>query len=318
MKKKHILVTGSGGFILSNLIRKAIYEKYNYSFASLDRVKTSSVLHNIYTNKNHQFYIADVTDAHTLNVIFEYERPDIVIHGAGETSVDDSFRNTVNFIHSNVTGTQNIIDACLKWNVEKLIYLSSDSVYGSSPEIESFSESDQLNPRNPYSVTKASAEMFIKVSHENYGLPYVIARLCHVYGQKQSYDKFIPKIIRSIITNSKMPIFGRGEQLRSWMHVNDACSAILKLIDADVTNETYNISTNHEFSNIEVFHEVCNFFERGYDLLEFVEERPAHDWRYSSDSTKFKNKFEWQPSIKFKDGIVNTCSWYNSNKWFLK
>ena len=161
---KKILITGTGGFIFSNFIRKAVFEKHPYNFISVDKVTKTSVLNNIYQNKHHTFYFGDVADTHFINTLFEYEKPDIVIHGAAESSVDASLKDPNVFIKSNVLGTQVIVNACVKWNVERLIYVSTDEVYGQlkSESEPSWTENSPLDPRNPYSASKAAGELVVK------------------------------------------------------------------------------------------------------------------------------------------------------------
>lgn len=316
---KKVLVTGSGGFIFSNFLRKAIYEKQPYIFVSVDNVTKTSVLNNVYSNKNHKFYIGDVSDDHFVNVLFEIERPDIVIHGAAETFVDDSFKNPYKFIQSNVLGTQTITNACVKWNVEKLIYISTDEVYGQLKDeaAPSWTEFATINPRNPYSVSKASGELIVLAAHQTHGLQYNITRSSNNYGPRQSSEKLIPKIIKNIFNNEKIPIYGQGKQIRDWTHVFDNCGAILTVLNNGQANEIYNISANQEFSNIEVVNEVCNAMNKGHELISFITDpRPGHDFRYSISSNKLKG-LGWQPNIKFRSGIAQTVEWSLNNKWFL-
>ena len=316
---KKVLVTGSGGFIFSNFIRRALYNKTEYTFVSIDLCKGPNVLNNIYANKGHKFYIGDVADRHFVNVIFELERPDIVIHGAAETFVDDSIKGADPFIHSNVFGTQVIIDACLKWKVERLIYISTDEVYGqlTSESDPAWKEDAVISPRNPYSASKASGELLVKAANQTHGLNYNITRCCNNYGPRQQTRNFVPKIIRSILKEESMPIFGKGAQMREWIHVDDHYLAIMTILNSGKINETYNISIGHKFSNLEVFHEICNIFERGHCLLNFVDDRPGHDFRYSVDSSKLRS-LGWKPTFKFKQGLAHTCSWYDKNPWFWK
>lgn len=317
--KRKILITGTGGFIFSNFVRKAIKDGEPYEFVSIDAVKQTSVMNNVYSNKNHQFYIGDITDKHFINVIFELERPDIVINGAASTHVDNSLKNPYEFIDSNITGTQVIIDACIKWNVDKLIQISTDEVYGhlENEDLPSWREDAPLNPRNPYACSKAAAEMLVKAAHNAHGLKYNITRSCNNYGPRQTADKFIPKVIKHILEDKKVPVYGQGKQIRDWVHVQDNCSAIMQIVNQGKDNEIYNIAAGQEFSNIEVFHEICNVLGKGHNLLEFVTDRLAHDFRYSVDASKIK-ELGWAPSFKFKQGIRHTCEWFSNNQWWYK
>lgn len=317
--RKKVLCTGSGGFVFSNFVRKVLYDKLPYSFVTIDKVKRSSVLNNVYSNKGHDFYIGDVTDRHFVNVVFEYERPDIVIHGAAESSVDESLIDPDTFIKTNIAGTQSIIDACVKWNVEKLIYISTDEVYGqlNSQQDKSWTESSPIAPRNPYSVSKAAGEMLVQAASYAHGLQFNSTRCCNNYGPRQTPDKLIPKIIKNVLNDEKVPIYGTGAQIREWIHVNDNCDAIMKILECGKANEIYNISSGVELSNIEIFNAVCDVLGKGHNLLEFVEDRLAHDQRYSVDSSKLR-ALGWEPIIKFKPGINQSIDWYKNNQWYFK
>lgn len=305
MKKIKILCTGSGGFIVGNFIRQTFYNKKPYIISSLDRVRDSHT-HNIYVNQDHSFHIADILDSHILNVIIKKEEPDIILHGASG-----------NNINTNIIGTQNIIDACIINNC-RLIYLSSDTVYGplkNDKELP-YIETSPLNPKTTNAAHKTCSEILIQSSKE---LKYNILRLCNNYGPWQSKDKFIPKIIKSIlITNEPIPLYSQGALLREWLHVYDTCSAIFDVIEKAPENEIYNVSYNQEFMNIEIFQMICNAIGKGHNLLNFVEDEVLKsNFRYSIKSEKLKN-IGWIPKYKFKETITSVCQWYVNNNFFLK
>lgn len=317
--KQKCLITGSCGFIFSNFIRKSIYEKHPYNLVSIDKVAKSNALNNIYINNDHEFHIADITDAHTMNVLFEYIRPEIVIHGAAETFVDSSLKDPNSFINANVLGTQIIINNCVKWGVKKLIYISTDEVYGQleNENDASWTEEAPLNPRNPYSASKASGELLVKAAHASYGLTYNITRSSNNYGPRQTGEKLIPKIIKCILNNEKIPVYGQGLQIRDWTHVYDNCGAILQVMASGKENEIYNISANQEFTNIEVVQKICNIIGSGHSLIDHIKDpRGGHDFRYSINTDKIRS-LGWKPNYKFKDGLHETVQWYLNNKWYL-
>ena len=318
MNRKKLMITGSCGFIGGNLLRKLIYEKHPYSIVSIDRVN-DNVANSIYWNENHKFHVADIRDQHVIDTIFRLEQPDIVIHMAAETFVDYSLTDPNSFMTSNVLGTQVIVNACVKSKVEKLVYISSDEVYGqlTDPNASSWKETDSLDPRNPYSVSKAAGEMLVKAAHNAFGIKYIITRSSNNYGPRQTSEKLIPKVIRCILKGEKIPVYGQGLQIRDWTHVFDNCSAIIQLLKKGKDNEVYNISANQEIQNIEVIQKICDIMNKGHNLIEFVKDRPAHDFRYSIDCSKIK-ELGWKPTIKFKDGIYSTTQWYNVNQWYLK
>jgi dTDP-glucose 4,6-dehydratase len=321
---KKILVTGSCGFIFGNYLRQAIYgqkkDNDRDTFVSVDRV-TFNNLNSMYWNKNHTFYPADIRDDHVVDVIFQREQPEIVIHGAAETFVDSSLGDPNSFITSNVLGTQVIINACIRHKVKKLVYVSTDEVYGqlADEKAEPWREEAPLNPRNPYSASKAAGELLVKAAHTSHGLIYNITRSSNNYGPRQLPEKLIPKTIRCVLTGQKIPIYGEGKQIRDWTYVNDNCSAINLIVEKGLPNETYNISAHQEFTNLEVVQEVCNAIGSGYDLISFIEDprSSGHDFRYSVNTDKLK-VLGWEPAVKFKSGIVDTVEWYKVNKWFLK
>jgi len=319
MTNKKVLVTGSCGFIFGNFLRRAIYEKQPYQFVSVDRINSHTV-NSMYSNKNHIFHIADLRDQHIMNNIFQFEKPDIVIHGAAETFVDTSLTDPNSFVTSNVLGTQVVINCCVKHNVEKMIYVSTDEVYGqlTNEKDAPWTEEAPINPRNPYSASKAAGELMVRAAHQSYGLIYNITRSSNNYGPRQTSEKLIPKSIRCIMNGEKIPIYGQGLQIRDWTHVYDNCAGLLTVLNKGLPNETYNIAANQEFPNIEVIQKICNAMGKGHELISFIEDpRKGHDFRYSIDATKVK-ELGWKPYYRFGDGIVQTVDWYTSNSWFLK
>lgn len=313
-----ILITGGCSFIFSNFIRKVLYDRADIQLISIDKIVYDKTLYNIYINNNHTLHIGDITDKHFVDIIFSKEKPDYVINGAAYTFVDDAIKDTYPFINSNILGTQVIIDACLKHGVKKLIHISTDEVLGGT-----LSENDPLraedakfNPGNTYAVSKAAAEMLVKIAGTTHGLKYNITRCCNNFGPRQLQRNFIPKIIKNILNNEQVPIYGEGKQIREWIHVDDNCDAILYILEKGIDNEIYHISTGNEISNIELFHKIANEMEQGHELLKFVEDRKAHDFRYAMNSDKLKS-LGWKPKIKFTEGLKNTIVWYKKNKWWF-
>ena len=288
---KKILITGTCGFVFSNFIRKTIYEQKDKSpedrssFASIDSVN-ANVLNSYYYNKNHTFYPVDIRDTHILDVVFQYEKPDIVIHGAAETGVDASLLDASPFITSNVLGTQNIINACIKYEVKKLIYISTEQVYGqlTNDQDPSWTEEAPLLPRNPYAASKAAGELLVKAASQSHGLIYNITRGSSCYGKLQAPQKLLPKAIKCILRGEKISLYGQGQQIRTWTYINDKCAALTTILDRGEPNETYNISSKQEFTNLEAINLVCNTMNAGHDLISFIEDpRNGHDFRYSMD-----------------------------------
>jgi dTDP-glucose 4,6-dehydratase len=318
--RKRMLITGSAGFILGNFIRRAHYTKQPYEIHSVDRVSFGSIHGSVYVNKDHQFHIGDITDAHIMDVLFDFVRPQIVLHGAASTHVDRSLKDPNAFIRDNVLGTQIIINACVKWGVEKLLFCSTDEVYGQleNENDPSWTEETPLNPRNPYSASKAAGELLVKAAHSSYGLNYNITRSANNYGPRQTADKLIPKTIRCILEDQKIPIYGQGLQMRDWLHVQDNCDGILTVLNKGAINQTYNIGANQELPNVEVVQRICNLMGNKHSLMDFIPDpRTGHDFRYALDCTKIK-ALGWKPEIKFNDGIIETIGWFEKNRWALQ
>jgi dTDP-glucose 4,6-dehydratase len=314
-----ILITGTVGFIFSNFIRRAIYEKQPHQFVSIDRVAGNA--NALYFHKNHSFHIADIRDQHIIDKIFQFEQPDIVIHGAAESHVDYSLTDPNSFVTSNVLGTQTIINSCVKHKIRKLIYISTDEVYGqlNNEDEASWPEDAPLNPRSPYAATKAAGELLVKAAYQAYGLKYNITRCSNNYGPRQTTEKLLPKTIKSILNDQPIIVYGQGLQIRDWTHVFDNCTAINTIINSGEDNQVYNISANQECTNIELIQKVCNIIGKGHNLVKFIDDPRgnAHDFRYSVDCSKLK-KLGWKPEIKLSDGLLHTVEWYNNNKWMIK
>ena len=284
--KKKILITGGAGFIFSNFIRNLLYKRNDFTIVNIDNLSSPHSFNNLYANKGNILHVGDVSDSSFVDSIFQIEKPDIVIHGAAQSRVDDSIASAVPFIKSNVLGTQVMVDAALKYDIDRFILISTDEVFGhlESEDDDPWVEGDITNPRNPYAASKMCSELVVKAAHVTHGLKYNITRSCNNLGPRQSIKNLIPKIIKCILNKEKMPIYGEGKQVREWIHVFDNCAAIMTILENGAMNETYNISTNWEISNIELFIKICDILGGGHDLVKFIPDpRPGHDFRYSID-----------------------------------
>lgn len=301
-KRTKILCTGSGGFIMGNFIRQAFHKKKPYIISSIDNVRESHLIHNIYVNQDHNFHIADLQDKHILHTIFQKERPDIVIHGAQEKSSDIS-----SMINSNITGTQNIIDECLDINA-KLMYVSDYRLYSINPSDDPANTNSQTYPNDPYTITKIAAESLIQTSPNLFS---AIVRLDDNYGPWQSSKSFIPKTIKSIINNEDVVIYNQGSECRSYTHVFDTTAAMMMLID-NWQQGVFNITAHQEFSALEVFGFICNSLVKKHDKVKFQEKDIVQ--RMAIKDTELRS-MGWKPELKLRDGIEQTCQWYISNKY---
>lgn len=311
MTNKKILITGSCGFVFSNFLRKIVHDKKKYGIVSIDRVNENTV-NSMYWNKDHNFHVADIRDPHIIDTIFKFEQPDIVIHGAAET------RDESSFMTSNVAGTQNIINACIKHKVERLMYISTDKVYGQLTHEDDmhWEETDPLKPRSSYAASKAAGELLVQAAHESHGLMYNIIRTPNNYGPRQSMDKLIPKTIKSILNNEPVTIYGGGQQIRSWVHVNDNCSAIMHILENSKPNEIYNIQ-GEMLSNYNVVFKICKAMSHDISSANLIADSDNRDFMRANYGQKLTGS-GWSPSHEFKNSIVGTVEWYKTNKWFLK
>lgn len=314
---KKILVTGSCGFIFSNYMRKVFGEGHAYEFVSVDKLISDYNHSNIFEHKNHRFYVGDVADEQFMNNVFKRERPNYVIHGAAESFVDDSIRKAMPFVHSNVLGTQVMVDMSLQYEVERFVYISTDEVYGQLKAGDtSWTESSIINPRNPYSASKASGELIVKAASETHGLKYNITRSCNNYGPRQPPRNLVPKVITQTLKGDNIPIHGNGSQFREWLFVDDHCQAVMDVLEKAPANETYNIGSGIELNNLDLARKVCDAMGKKANF-EFVKDRPGHDFRYSVDCTKIRTDLGWTPKYSFDTAMSNCVDWYMNNSWYF-
>lgn len=317
---KTVLVTGSAGFIFSNFMRKVMRENLNYRFVSLDKVIENYNLYNVKRNSDHKFYIADICDRELMSNIFEIEKPNIIIHGAAFSHVDQSIKNADLFVKSNIYGTQVLIDLAVKYNVERFIYISTDEVFGQLQLGENcWNESSLINPRNPYSASKAGGELLVRAAHETHGLRYNITRCCNNYGPCQPPRNLVPKIIKSFLYGGVLPLHDMGKPYREWIYVDDHCSGILTVMEKGIANETYNIGSGFEISNIEMVSKIGEKLGKSMNdiKIDFDIKRPGQDFRYFIDSSKIKS-IGWSIENSFEKGIQKTIDWYLQNTFFLE
>ena len=313
--KMEILVTGGLGFIGSNFVRYLV-EEVGMDAAEIvvvDALKYGSNENNL-KDSEYKFVRGDICDYESMAELVK--GVDTIVNFAAETHVDRSISNPYAFIESNVIGTYTILEAMRKVNPEaRLVHVSTDEVYGDIEE-GFFNEEDMLKPSSPYSASKASADMFVLAYVRTYGLNAVITRCTNNYGPCQFPEKLIPKAIIRAKMDMKIPIYGTGKNVRDWIFVKDHCEAINFVLEKGKRGGIYNISSGEEKTNLEVVSEILTIMEKP-DLVEFVEDRPGHDIRYSLDSQKIK-KLGWKPKHSFKEGLKETVEWYLENEWWWK
>ncbi len=309
-----LLITGGAGFMGSAFVRRIggtfptiVVDKLTYSG---DPSRLSEVMQDIV------FYEADVTDRMSISQILEEHSPDTIVHFASETHVDRSILDPKPFVETNILGTFNLLLSALEYDVKLFIHISTDEVYGST-ENGSFKENSPLEPSSPYSATKASSDMLVLSFYRTYGLPAIIVRASNNYGPWQYPEKLIPLTILKALTNSRIPIYGNGRNVRSWLFVEDFVDALLTIMEKGDVGEIYNVGSRNELENIKVVRMILELLGSSEELLEFVPDRPGHDFRYSVDTTKLEG-LGWKEKHSFEEGLSKTVSWYVENKdWLL-
>ena len=305
-----ILVTGGAGFIGSHLLESLV----NYcddEIVCIDALTYASDKNNIPSKV--LLYPYDISNKDEVYEVFSAYKPNYVFHLAAESHVDNSIEDCSPFIQSNIIGTVNLLNASLEYNVEKFMHISTDEVYGSIEE-GSFTEDTIYDPRNPYSASKASSDHFVMAYHNTYGLPALITNCSNNYGPRQYKEKMIPKIIMNLMDDKKIPVYGQGEQIRDWLYVKDHCEALIKVWREGKVGEKYNIGGECEVKNIDLVKRIISIMQKDESMIEFVEDRPGHDFRYSTDITKIRNTLGWSPRFTFDQAIIETIEWYESNR----
>ena len=312
-----LLVTGGYGFIGSNFILKLLEEYPEFKIKNVDAELNGSNpknLSKIKENKNYEFVKGNITDYNLMEKLID--ECDIVINFAAESFVDRSINDAKPFLVSNILGTHTILDIITK-RKKKMIQISTDEVFGSLKN-ESATEETKFNPTNPYAATKASAELLVNSYFTTYNSDVIITRCTNNYGPRQFPEKLIPKTILLAEQDKKIPIYGIGNNIRDWIFVEDHCNAIFDILGNGKSGESYNISASNEIDNITIVKKILTLMNKSEDLIEFVEDRPGHDFRYSMDSKKIKKELNWETKVNFEDGLKKTVDWYLTNREWWK
>ena len=332
---KNILITGGAGFIGSHLVRRFVTKYPTYHIVNLDNLTYAGNLENlsdIEKAPNYTFVKGDICDRALLLSLFDEHQFDTVLHCAAESHVDRSIKDPMAFIHTNVLGTANLLQVAKeRWEKDysdKLFYhISTDEVYGSLGDDGMFTEMTPYDPRSPYSASKASSDHLVRAFYHTYHLPIKISNCSNNYGPFHFPEKLIPLCINNIIHRKPLPIYGKGENVRDWLFVEDHVSAIDVIVHKGKIGETYNIGGHNEWKNIDLIRVICRIMDRKLDrpqgdsepLITFVTDRAGHDLRYAIDATKLKEDLGWVPSLQFEEGIEKTIDWYLANgDWLQK
>ena len=331
--QKTLLVTGGAGFIGSHVVRLLVNKYPHYNIVNLDKLTYAGNLSNlrdIESASNYTFVKGDITDTAFITDLFEQYQFDMVVHLAAESHVDRSIANPIEFVVTNVVGTCVLLNAARhiwKQNYEgKLFYhISTDEVYGTLGETGFFLETTPYDPHSPYSASKASSDHFVRAYHDTYGMPVVISNCSNNYGSYQFPEKLIPLAINNIKNSKPIPVYGKGENIRDWLWVEDHARAIDTILHKGVNGETYNIGGFNEWKNIDLIHALCRIMDKKLNrpegtsagLITYVTDRPGHDMRYAIDASKLNAELGWKPSLQFEEGLEKTVDWYLSNGQWL-
>ena len=308
-----LLVCGGYGFIGSTFIKNHLNNFSNDKIINIDNLTIGSNKFNLseIDNNNYSFLKEDIKNFDAIEKISK--DVDIIINFAAETHVDRSISNPKPFIETNILGTYSLLESSRKYD-KKFIHISTDEIYGDLENKESFSENDILKPSNPYSATKAAADLLVGSYQRTYGIDCIITRCTNNFGTNQFPEKLIPKTIIRASKDLKIPLYGDGNQIRSWIYVLDHVTAIDALISKGKSGEIYNITAWNEISNRDMVEKILKIMNKPSDLIEFVPDRPGHDKHYSINSSKIKNEVNWSPKFNFDDALKETVNWYLSNK----
>jgi dTDP-glucose 4,6-dehydratase len=309
-----ILVCGGAGFIGSTFIKNYLKNNPNDTITNLDNLTIGSNLQNltsIENNPNYSFIKNDIKNEKTILDISKDK--DLIINFAAESHVDRSIANPKPFIETNILGTYSLLEAVRKYD-KSFIHISTDEVYGDAEKNESFMEKSNLNPSNPYSATKASSDLLVSAYERTYGINSITTRCTNNFGPHQFPEKLVPKTIIRLIKNLKVPLYGDGSQIRSWIYVSDHVSAIESIISKGQSGHVYNITAYEEITNLTIVKKILEILGKSENMIEYVNDRPGHDKRYSIDCSKIENSLGWKPKYEFDDALKETVSWYVKNE----
>ena len=318
-----IIVTGGAGFIGGNFVHYMLKKHDDYRIICVDSLTYAGnmeTLAPVMENPNFRFVKADITDREAINKLFEEEHPDMVVNFAAESHVDRSIENPGVFLNTNIIGTQVMLDACRKYGIQRYHQVSTDEVYGDLPLDRPdlfFTETTPIHTSSPYSASKASADLLVQAYHRTFKLPVTISRCSNNYGPYHFPEKLIPLMIANALNDKPLPVYGKGENVRDWLYVEDHCKAIDLIIHNGRVGEVYNIGGHNEMTNIDIVKIIIKALGKSEDLITYVTDRAGHDMRYAIDPTKIHTELGWLPETMFAEGIQKTIDWYlNNREWW--
>ena len=319
-----IIVTGGAGFIGGNYVHIMLKKHPEDTIICLDALTYAGnmeTLAPVMDAPNFKFVKLDIRDREGVYALFEKEKPDIIINFAAESHVDRSLVNPELFLQTNIIGTSVLMDACRKYGIKRYHQVSTDEVYGDLPIDRTdlfFTEETPLHTSSPYSSSKASADVLVSAYHRTFDLPVTISRCSNNYGPYHFPEKLIPLMIINALHDKPLPVYGKGENVRDWLYVEDHCTAIDLIVRNGTVGEVYNIGGHNERRNIDVVKTIIKELGKSEELIHYVTDRPGHDRRYAIDPTKIKRDLGWEPTTRFEDGIKKTIAWYLDNKSWWK
>ncbi|GEA17245.1 dTDP-glucose 4,6-dehydratase [Moorella sp. E306M] len=309
-----LLVTGGAGFIGSNFIRHILKEHHDWYIVNLDKLTYAGNLENlkdVEDNPRYRFVRGDIADRELVDHLFREEKFDLVANLAAESHVDRSILDPAPFIETNVKGTKVLLEAARQHGVQKFLQVSTDEVYGSlGPDDPPFTEESPIRPNSPYSASKAAADLMCRAYFVTYGLPVVITRCSNNYGPYQHPEKFIPTIILNALADKPIPVYGDGQNVRDWIHVEDHCRALDLVLQKGQAGEVYNIGAKNEHTNLDIVKTILRLMNKPESLITFVKDRPGHDRRYAIEPSKIEAALSWQPRVDFTSGLKDLITWY--------
>lgn len=314
-----VLVTGAAGFIGSNLVHYLVAQRPEWRITALDLLTYAGNLENINALVDGQrvtFTRLDIAVAAEIDELFSRERFDLVLHLAAESHVDRSIHSAGEFVRTNVLGTQNLLDAALKTGVKRFVHISTDEVYGSLGPTGKFVETTPLDPTSPYAASKAASDLMVLACHKTHKLDAIVTRCTNNYGPYQFPEKLIPLFVTNALEGKKLPLYGDGMNVRSWLFVEDHCAALLLIAEKGLAGEVYNIGggDDSELPNLAVTKTILRLLGKPESLVERVADRPAHDRRYAIDHSKLTRELGWVPATPFDVGIARTAEWYSAQR----
>lgn len=315
-----ILLTGGMGFMGSNMVRHLLTKYPDYHVVNVDKMTYAGNpenLRDVENDKRYTFYQADIADEQRMDEIVGKEKPDVIVNYAAETHVDRSILDPKAFLMTDVIGTHSLLEAVRKHDIGKFVQISTDEVFGSIAE-GAFTEDSPFEPNSPYSAAKAGGDHLCRAYNVTYGTPVIVTHSCNFMGPYQYPEKLIPLFITNLMEGKKVPVYGKGLNVREWIYTEDHCNAVDTIMHKGEIGEIYNIGTGNEMTNIDITKKILAHMGKGEEMMDFVQDRAGHDFRYAIDSSKLRNKLGWKSEVDFDDALERTVRWFQENEAWWK